>query len=54
MLKFENMADREKKWATFLNDSEWKTVKAESEKDGPLVAKIRNQFLAPTPYSPAK
>jgi hypothetical protein len=54
MLKFENMADREEKWATFLNDSEWKTVKAESEKDGPLVAKIRNQFLAPTPYSPAK
>jgi hypothetical protein len=54
MLKFESMADREKKWTAFQSDSAWKTARAESEKDGPLVARVRNQFLAPTPYSPLK
>jgi hypothetical protein len=54
ILKFESMGDREKKWAAFQSDPEWKTARAESEKNGPLVAKIRNQLLSPTAYSPLK
>ncbi len=52
MLAFENLADREKKFAEFLGDPEKKRVFAETEKDGPLVARIRNMILQPTPYSP--
>jgi hypothetical protein len=52
MLGFDNLADREKKFAEFLADPEKKRVFAETEKDGPLVARIRNIILQPTPYSP--
>lgn len=52
LLGFENLADREKKFAEFIADPEWNKVRAESEKDGPLVARIRNMILQPTPYSP--
>ena len=52
MLGFENLADREKKFAEFLADPEKKQVFAETEKEGPLVARIRNMILQPTPYSP--
>jgi hypothetical protein len=54
ILAFENMADREKRWSAFASDPEWLAVRRETEKDGPLVARIRNQFLAPTSYSPLK
>jgi hypothetical protein len=54
ILKFEDMSDREKKWAAFQADPEWKAAKVASEKDGQLVLKIRNQFLAPTAFSPQK
>jgi NIPSNAP protein len=55
ILAFENMADREKRYAAFSTDPEWLAARRESEKDGvPLVARIRNQFLAPTSYSPLK
>jgi len=52
ILQWENMAEREKKWATFQADQEWVQARAESEKDGPIVAVVENRFMAPTPYSP--
>ena len=54
VLAYENMADRETKWNAFLADPEWQAVKRDSEKDGPIIANIRNQFLTPTPFSPLK
>jgi hypothetical protein len=54
ILAFEDMADREKKWNAFSTDPEWLAIKQETEKDGPLSLKIRNQFLTPTRYSPLK
>jgi hypothetical protein len=55
ILAFENMADREKRYAAFSTDPEWLAARRESEKDGvPLVTRIRNQFLAPASYSPLK
>ena len=52
IVAYESLADREKKWGAFISDPDWLKVRAETEKDGPLVAKITNSILRPTPYSP--
>ena len=52
MLSFDSMADRKAKWAAFQANEGWQQVRAESEKDGPLVASVQNNFLRLTPYSP--
>jgi hypothetical protein len=52
MLGFDNLADREKKWSSFQNDKEWQEIRAASEIDGPINAKVRNVILKPTDYSP--
>ena len=52
ILTFDSMADREKKWTAFGADAGWQQVRAETETDGPLVAKVHNSFLRLTGYSP--
>jgi hypothetical protein len=52
MLAWENMAHREKAWNSFQSDPEWIKAKQETEKDGPLVERLMNTLLQPTPYSP--
>jgi len=52
MLGFDSLADREKKWTAFQADPGWNKVRAESEKDGPINARVRNRILRPTNYSP--
>jgi hypothetical protein len=54
LLAWESLADREKKWNAFLADPEWLAKRAETEKDGPIVANVSNQFLTPTTYSSVK
>jgi hypothetical protein len=54
MLAWESLAEREKKWTAFQADPEWNTKRAETEKDGALVANIVNEFLAPTSFSSVK
>ena len=54
LLEWESLADREKKWNAFQADPEWHTKRAETEKDGPIVANVSNQFLTPTTYSSVK
>ena len=39
-IAWESLADREKKWATFQADPAWISARAESERDGPIVANI--------------
>lgn len=51
---FESLAQRETAWESFRNDPEWKQVRAESEKDGPIVHHIENRILAPTDFSPLR
>ena len=41
-------------WQAFQNDPEWKTARAESEKDGKLVEKVDVLFLKPTDFSAIK
>jgi hypothetical protein len=54
MLQWESLADREKKWNAFQADPEWHTKRAETEKNGPIVAKVVNSFLQPTSFSSVK
>ena len=51
LLEWENLAERELKWDNFQVDPEWQKARAETEKDGPIVAKVTNEILSPTPYS---
>ena len=52
ILTFDDMADREKKWSAFASDQTRLQVFAETEANGPLVAKVYNSFMQATPYSP--
>ena len=51
---WDSLADREKKWNAFAADPEWLAKRAETEKDGAIVANVSNQFLAPTAFSSVK
>ena len=53
-LQWESLAEREKKWNAFAMDPEWISKRAESERDGPIVASIKNMFLQPTSFSAVK
>jgi hypothetical protein len=54
ILEWKDMAERERLWNVFMADPEWQTKRAETEKNGPIVAKITNLFLSPTQYSRIK
>ena len=52
ILAYDSLADREKKWNAFASDKERLAKFAETEKSGPLVARLTAQMLRPTAYSP--
>ena len=52
IVRFSDLGQRERAWAAFGADPEWLRVRAESEKDGPIVARIRNEIWRPSAYSP--
>ena len=52
ILAFESLEQRQHAWAGFRADPEWHKVRDESEKDGPIVARVMNTILKPTDYSP--
>ena len=54
LLQWESLAEREQKWNAFMSDPEWLTKRAESERDGAIVASISNSFLQPTAFSSVK
>lgn len=54
MLQWQDLGEREKVWDTFSTDPEWLAVRAETEKDGPIIAYLENQILSPTGYSDLK
>jgi hypothetical protein len=51
LVQWDSLAEREKKWNGFMADPEWQAKRAESERDGPIVASISNSFLQPTGFS---
>jgi hypothetical protein len=54
IIAFDSLGHREKAWGDFMADPAWQTAKAESEKDGMLVADVANRILTPTDFSPLK
>ena len=54
LLKWETLAEREAKFGKFGADPEWLKARAETEKNGPIVAKVVNSFLQPTSFSSVK
>ena len=51
LLQWESLAEREKKWGAFMTDPTWLAARAETEKDGAIVASVSNQILQPTSFS---
>ncbi|GAC1345673.1 MAG: NIPSNAP family protein [Acetobacteraceae bacterium] len=51
LLAWDSLAERERIWAAFQADPEWIAKRAETEKDGQIVANIVNQILQPTSFS---
>jgi hypothetical protein len=51
---WESLAEREKKWAAFGADTDWHKARAETEKNGAIVANVKNFILAPTAFSAVK
>ncbi|MGH6630432.1 MAG: NIPSNAP family protein, partial [Burkholderiales bacterium] len=54
LLEWQDLAERERVWSGFMGDPEWQKARAESEKNGPIVAQITNTILAPTAFSKMK
>ena len=52
MLAFDDLGHRDRAWAGFQSDQERLAAFAETEKDGPLVARVENRIMRSTPYSP--
>ena len=53
-LRWDSMTERETKWTAFMSDPAWLSARAESEKDGQIIANVHSQLLAPTPFSSVK
>jgi hypothetical protein len=51
ILEHPSRQEAEKNWAAFQADPEWQRVKAESERQGPLVDHIDRYFMDPTSFS---
>jgi hypothetical protein len=55
ILAYPSKEAAEKSWKGFLGDPEWLKARAESEKNGPLLAKRpESVYMTPTDYSPIK
>ena len=54
LLEWRDLAERERLWNAFQSDPQWIQARAETEKNGPIVANITNTILAPTAYSPLR
>jgi len=51
LLAWEGLADREARWTAFQSDPEWIEKRAETERDGQIVANITSSLLQPTGFS---
>ena len=51
LLEWKDLAERERVWAGFMADADWLKARAETEKNGAIVANITSRILAPTSYS---
>ncbi|NMO94029.1 NIPSNAP family protein [Actinomycetospora sp. TBRC 11914] len=52
-MRFDDLADMERKWAQFTSDPEWVAVFAETEAEGPLIQSMRRRVLDAGAFSGA-
>lgn len=52
ILEWDDWGHRERLWSAFLQDEEWVKAKAESERDGLITARMRNQLWRRARYWP--
>jgi hypothetical protein len=52
ILEWESMAERERLWDAYQGDPAWQAARADSEKNGPLVQRVHNEFWRLTRFSP--
>ncbi len=51
LLAWDSMAERDTRWTAFATDPDWIRAKAETERNGAIVANVANSFLQPTAFS---
>ena len=51
LIAWDSLADRDTRWNAFMADPDWIKARADSEKDGPIVANVESSFLQPTAFS---
>ena len=54
LLEWASLAERDEKWTAFQSDPEWIAKRAETKKDGAIVATLANTILKPTGFSSIK
>jgi hypothetical protein len=54
LLAWDSLAEREQRWNAFQSDPNWIAARAETERDGAIVANIASSFLQPTAFSSVK
>ena len=54
LLAWELLAEREQKWGAFMADPAWISARADSERDGLILANINSMILQPTAFSAVK
>jgi hypothetical protein len=54
IVAYEDMAHRDRAWTAFSSDPEWIEGRARTEEHGPLVERVTNRLMRPTPYSPLR
>lgn len=52
LLRWRDLEERERKWLSLTADADWLRGRALAEADGPLVARLTNEFWHPAPFSP--
>jgi NIPSNAP len=51
LLVWESLGERERRWSAFIADPAWIAARTGSEKDGPILANVKNTILQPTAFS---
>jgi len=52
LLRYDDLGHRERAWNAFQTDPEWLEKRAQTEADGPIVARVHNEFWRASSYSP--
>lgn len=52
VLGYRDLGHRQQAWDAFASDPEWLAARAESEKDGALVARLESVIMKGTDYGP--